>query len=235
MRSSNSLLNLTIMFSSGAPTSNQVVKSRKFSELVSSFPRECKDVSSLTEKKLSSKYSRQVAAGWGVIGVISILANAIKRLLPIAIEPFIKRDLTPLQLAICCAWTSYMVYVEGYKAFQLKFSPLAVSRAFTLTENPSMIKYLLAGPYCMGLFAATKKRMITSWSITGSVFVIAVLVKKLPYPWRSIVDMGVVGGLSYGTLSIVWQFMRALFGTMPDVDPCLPVPAQFHELAGKVK
>lgn len=48
------------------------------------------------------------------------------------------------------------------------------------------------------------------------------LVKRLPYPWRSIVDAGVVTGLVWGAVSIINLYVRALLGTPPGVDPCLP-------------
>ena len=47
----------------------------------------------------------------------------------------------------------------------------------------------------MGLMHATKKRRIISWSISIGVAFIVAVVKRLPYPWRSIVDAGVVTGL----------------------------------------
>ena len=41
-------------------------------------------------------------------------------------------------------------------------------------------------------------------------------------PWRSIVDAGVCTGLAWGAASIVIIYARALAGTPPGVDPCLP-------------
>ena len=81
-----------------------------------------------------------------------------------------------------------MAYAEGYKAFQQKFSPLIVRRAIDLNERRSFFNVLLAGPYCMGLFGATRKRMIVTWSISAGVMTLVHFVKKLSYPWRSIVD-----------------------------------------------
>ena len=166
---------------------------------------------------------KNILAGWGVIQVLSILANAIKRVVPVAIQPFVQRDLEPAQAAVCFIWCAYMLYTEGYKTFQLKFSPLVVKRAFGLSENLSLLNCLLAGPYCMGLFGATRKRMIVSWSVTLGVFAIVKIVKKLPYPWRAIVDAGVVLGLSYGVVVMCLQTVRAMFGYIPDVDECLPL------------
>ena len=81
-----------------------------------------------------------------------------------------------------------MAYTEGHKAFHLKFSPFIVRRALDLKEKFSILRFIFAGPYCMGLFGATKKRMTVSWAISLGVTGLVFLVKKLPYPWRSIID-----------------------------------------------
>lgn len=174
---------------------------------------------------------KNVMAGWGILQVVFILANAIRRVLPVALQPLIQNDMMPAQWAMYVAWSLYMGYAEGYQAFQLKFSPLVVKRAFGLSEHSAslpmrILSFILAGPYAMGLFGATKKRMIVSWSITAGVFGIISVIKKLPYPYRSIVDAGVVVGLTYGTLSILWLAARGMLGYEPDVDPCLPAPAK---------
>jgi hypothetical protein len=150
------------------------------------------------------------------------IANALKRLIPVALQPLLQKDLTKEQIFIYIAWTVYMMYAEGYQAFHLKFSPLVVRRSLTISQNPTFFKCLLAGPYCMGLFGASKKRMIVSWSVIAGVFGLVKIVKLLPYPWRSIVDAGVVCGLSIGTLSIIYHYILALLGRIPSVDPDLP-------------
>jgi len=171
---------------------------------------------------LRSLVVKRTLACWSVLQVVSILANAIKRLLPVAMEPLIQNDMQPIQWAMYIGWAIYMGYVEGYQAFQLKFSPLVVKRAFGLSTHLNPLNCVLAGPYAMGLFGATKKRMIVSWSITAGVFALVKIVKKLPYPYRAIVDAGVVVGLTYGTLSMLWQTARAMFGYESDVDPQYP-------------
>ena len=121
-----------------------------------------------------------------------------------------------------CLW---FAYVEGYKGFQCKFSPLVVSRSFTLQPSTSPIHHILLGPlYSMGLFHATKKRMIVSWSVSIGVAMIVAAVKRLPYPWRNIVDAGVVFGLGWGSISILGGYIISLVtGIAPiDVDPALP-------------
>lgn len=53
--------------------------------------------------------------------------------------------------------------------------------------------------------------MIISWAVTGGVYALVKLVKRLPYPYRSIVDAGVVVGLSMGALSMCFKTVLAIF------------------------
>lgn len=76
----------------------------------------------------------------------------------------------------------------------------------------------------MGLFHATPKRMKVSWGVTLGVAAIVAAVKRLPYPWRNIIDGGVVVGLSWGTLAILVFYVKALWqNKAPEMDPALPV------------
>jgi len=171
-----------------------------------------------------------LASAWGVLGVMYILASPIKRLLPIAVQPFASpSDLSALGWAFYAGWVAFMGYTEGYKAFQLKFCPMVVSRADTLNCDPAdrpkgyFLHALLAPLYSMGLFHATKKRKIVSWSFIFGIGTIVALVKRLPYPWRSVIDGGVVLGLSWGATSVIAHYLRAvLFGKKPTADPCMP-------------
>lgn len=155
--------------------------------------------------------------------MIGILASAIKRLAPIAIEPLKARDLTLVQWALYAGTMAFFAYAEGFKAFQHKFSPLVVRRAMSLREpSASILQKVLAPFYSMGLFHATRKRKIVSWSVSAGVFVIVGIVKRLPYPWRSIVDAGVCVGLSWGSASLAAIYVKALTGSPPTIDPELP-------------
>ena len=66
--------------------------------------------------------------------------------------------------------------------------------------------------------------MIVSWSVSLGVAAIVAAVKRLPYPWRNIVDAGVVVGLSWVTISMLGGYVISLVtGIAPiDVDPALP-------------
>jgi len=171
----------------------------------------------------SSDNARSLAAGWGVCGVVGILANAIKRLAPIAVQPLMRQDLSLLQWGMFGGTILFFAYVEGFKAFQKKFSPLVVRRAMTLTRSGTPALHSILAPfYSMGLFHASKKRKTVSWSISLGVAAIIGLVKRLPYPYRSIVDAGVVVGLAWGSASILALYAHALMGSPPGANPELP-------------
>ena len=42
-----------------------------------------------------------------------------------------------------------------------------------------------------------------------------IFVRRLPAPWRSTVDIGVVAGLAWGLVSLLATFARALRGDVP--------------------
>ena len=154
---------------------------------------------------------------------LSVGAAPVADVVPIALEPIKNGDMNPFRWGVLVSWTAFMTYIEGYSAFQKKFSPLVVKRAFTLADNPGFFNYFLAGPYSMGLFNATSRRFKVSWIISTMVFGIVQAVKRLPYPWRGIADAGVVAGLTYGSLSILMIHLSTLFtGTTPDINAELP-------------
>jgi len=181
-----------------------------------------------TDSSSGRKLANTVASLWAAGGFIMILGKSIKRILPIALEPFngAAASLSTLQLASYVGMCLWFAYVEGYKGFQLKFSPLVVARAQTLKpfEKGSPIIHTILGPfYAMGLFHATKKRKIVSWSVSIGVGFIVAAVKKLPYPWRNIIDAGVIVGLTWGSVSIVAEWVKAvIMGREIKIDPALP-------------
>ena len=91
--------------------------------------------------------------------------------------------------AAYAAFVVFMTYVEGYKAFHRKFSPMVVARALTLRDAP--LHHVVFAPfYAMGLFHASKKRLATSWGFVVGIAALVKLVKTLDYPWRAVVDGG---------------------------------------------
>merc|ERR1712224_770147 len=121
----------------------------------------------------------------------------------------------------------FFAYAEGYKGFHLKFAPLVVKRSFTLVigtpQGNNPLNYVFANLYSMGLWTATKRRLIISWCMTIGIAAIVAIVKKLPPVQRCIVDAGVFVGLTCGTASIVYHYVKSVTtGKLPPVDACLP-------------
>ncbi|MDC0719404.1 hypothetical protein [Nannocystis bainbridge] len=150
-------------------------------------------------------------AVWGMLGVVALLVSAIVRLTPLAVEP-LTTGMTPLQWALYVGWSLFNLYAEGYKGFQKAFVPRAVARAFYVARYPRPLHVVLAPLFCMGLFYATRKRLILSWGLVIGVTALVTLVRGLDQPWRGIVDAGVVLGLSYGTVALLVTFFGVMAG-----------------------
>ena len=109
--------------------------------------------------------ARSPVVAWGVCGFLGIMGSAIGRLTKVAIVPVLQRDLTQLQWGLFGSLMAAFAYFEGYKAFQLKFSPMLVQRAMTLSRDGTPLHHIALAPlYSMGLFHATRKRRIIAWS-----------------------------------------------------------------------
>lgn len=160
-------------------------------------------------------------AAWGVLGVIAVLVSAIARLTPLAIEP-LQTGMTPLQWTLYVGWSIFNAYAEGYKGFQRAFVPRVIARAFYVARHRRPLHIALAPLFCMGLFFASRKRLILSWTLVIAVTTLVTLVRGLDQPWRGIVDAGVVIGLAYGTASLVVAFARVLRGAPITVSPQVP-------------
>jgi len=158
---------------------------------------------------------------WGIGGVAALLGSAVWRLTPIAVEPIAGGELDPTLWLLLAAWVAFMAYSEGYRGFHTRFSPRTAARALWLGRNPKPVRAILAPLFCMGFFGATRRVMITAWSITTMVVCLVLLVHRLDQPWRGIVDAGVVVGLAWGLLSLLWFFARgAITGVLP-TDPAV--------------
>jgi len=163
----------------------------------------------------------KIGAIWGILGLTWLFSSALVRLFPYAKEV----SECPLEwyhwlgLVACLA---FMGYAEGYKGFQLRFSPRAAARALYIMRNPTLIRVIFAPLFCMGYFYATRKRKIVAYSLTIMVICLIIGVHHTPQPWHGIIDVGVLFGLGWGMVS-VWVFaIKALFGKNYDVSPETP-------------
>lgn len=182
-------------------------------------------MSAMTTEALGAPPLSRAALYWGVGGVALLLVQAVFRLTPIALEPLLRGGLSGVELGTYVAWVLMSLYSEGYRGFQKGFVPRVIGRAFYLARSPRPLFVVLAPFFCMSLVHARPRRLIVSWLIVGLITAAVAFVRSLPYPWRGIVDGGVVAGLAYGLASLTVTFVRALSGGAPTVELDLPVRA----------
>ncbi len=158
---------------------------------------------------------------WGLTGVFLLLGSAVYRLSAVALVAFSY----PLQLrhwVILLLCILFMAYAEGYRAFQLRFSPRVAARAKYLRNHPRPLHALLGPLFCMGFFHATRRRKVTSISVTAGIILLIVLVRLLPQPWRGLIDLSVVVGLAWGLFSLAYFSYRAFTFDGFDYPPDTP-------------
>ncbi|MCK6505487.1 hypothetical protein L6R53_19180 [Myxococcota bacterium] len=167
---------------------------------------------------------RALAIPWGIGGSVALLVDALRRLVPVAFEG-LSADLSAPHLVFLAVWLPGMAWAEGYRGFHQRFAPRLVARALHLRDRPHPVRLLLAPAFCMGLFHATRRRVIATWALFAGIVALVLVVRELPQPWRGLVDLGVVVGLGIGTASILWHTARALGTGGVTVDPELPATA----------
>ena len=171
----------------------------------------------------------RVLSFWGIAGVTMLLGSAIWRLSPIAVHPLRTGQLEAHHWVILIIWVLGMAYAEGYRGFHTRFSPRTAARALYLAYRPSVLRGILAPFFSMGFFGATRRVMITAWSITSMIVCLVLMVHQLEQPWRGIVDAGVVVGLAIGLASLLWFFVRGLVRGQLPADPQVPENRQAAE------
>jgi hypothetical protein len=124
-------------------------------------------------------------ASWGVLGVALLLARALYQLTPFALEHILSGSLAFPYWALLLGWVAFNAYAEGYVGFHQKFSPRVVARALDLGRNPTILRVLFAAPYCIGLFHAPRRTMVTSWAVTIGIAVVVFGVRHVPQPWKA--------------------------------------------------
>ncbi|MCF7981946.1 MAG: hypothetical protein K9K86_08170 [Pseudomonadales bacterium] len=148
---------------------------------------------------------------WAVLGISLLLISAIFRLGQIALNTF-NGPLSWYHWVLLAFTLFFMAYMEGYKGFQLKFSPRVAARCFHLFKNPRLRHTLLAPFFCMGFFYTTRKRQITTVLLTLTIISLVQLAHLLTQPWRGILDAGVVVGLVWGLLSFYFYLLQVFTG-----------------------
>lgn len=163
-----------------------------------------------------------LAAFWGVAGFLLILVQAIYRLGLLALEPIEQGQMHTWTWGLYALSIGFNGYAEGYRGFQLAAAPRIVARAMHLARHPRPLHVALAPLFCAGLFHATRRRLIATWILYLGIVAIVIVVRQLDQPWRGIIDVGVVIGLTWGAISILIYYVRALAGRPPQVSPEVP-------------
>jgi hypothetical protein len=160
---------------------------------------------------------------WGVLGSIVVVGEAAARLLRFAYDTLKGRDLGAGEITFAVVFLAFILYAEGYRGFQQRFSPRTVARAVHLAHHPRALPVLLAPVYCMALFGTTRRRLIASWILIAGIVALVILVRYLPPVHRALVDAGVGCALTWGLVSMGVYSVLALRGRpMPvpaDIDP----------------
>jgi len=168
--------------------------------------------------RTTARWVGTLGAAWGILGVLTLLTRAIVSLAPIALDAMMG-PLTAWEWLALGLWVGFMAYAEGYRGFQKRFSPFVAARVIELIDRPSALRVALAPAFCMGLFDATRRRLLISWGVLLGVIALIAVVRLLDQPWRGIVDAGVVIGLSWGALSLLASVGRAVLTGHPAADP----------------
>jgi hypothetical protein len=146
---------------------------------------------------------------WGVGGFSALLLFAVLRLAPLALEST-AYSWTLWQGAIFVLNLVFMAWVEGYRGFQLNYSPRLAARAHYLYHHATPAQAVLAPLVCMGFVYATRRRLITAWLLTAGIVAIVLVYRSLPQPWRGILDAGVVVGLAWGVAATLHCVVKTL-------------------------
>jgi len=180
-----------------------------------------KNVPSLGNRNHTMKAFRLIVALWGILGISLSLMKSFPRLTPKITEAF-NMEFSPMHWITFIGFTFFMLYFEGYKGFQLKYSPRTAARVKYLRDHPHWLRDIFAPIFCMGYFHANRKTKIKAYAVTFIVILMIIGISYVPQPWRGIMDVGVILGLSYGIVAF-WVFSyRALTGKPFDYSPETP-------------
>ncbi|MEM7145642.1 MAG: hypothetical protein AAF591_10935 [Verrucomicrobiota bacterium] len=162
-----------------------------------------------------------LGAIWGAVGMFWMLVSAIWGLAQIAWDAY-SGGFTWVHWVVCVLWVIFMAHAEGYKGFQKSFSPRTAARIHYLWTNPKVLHSVLAPFFAMGYFHGTKRTKMVAWILSFGILGLVLLVRLLPQPWRGIIDVGVVVGLTWGTISLAIFVVRAFVRGEPDASPGVP-------------
>jgi len=158
---------------------------------------------------------------WGVGGFLLLLVYAIVRLFPKSMAAF-DFSLSWYHWLALVLNIGFMAYSEGYKGFQLSYSPRVAARARYLCKHASPIQGALAPLFCMGYFDAPKRRRIAAFVLTIMIIFLVIIFQRFLQPWCGILDGGVVVVLAWGMVATLICVIKALASQDFIHDPEVP-------------
>jgi hypothetical protein len=149
-----------------------------------------------------------LAVTWAMIGLVLILGFACWRMSTYTLESF-SMPLYATHWAVFIGFTIFMLYSEGYKGFQKKFSPRFAARCKYLLHHASRTQLIFAPFFCMAYFHAPKKRIIARLILTCMIITFIISFRFIPQPWRGLLDAGVMLGLIWGVIATLIYCFKA--------------------------
>ncbi|CAE8586288.1 unnamed protein product [Polarella glacialis] len=159
---------------------------------------------------------------WGLGFWVYLLANSAFDLSKLASKLFQNSfDLTAGQW---CGLVANLVFFGiCASTVMVRWSAVLVRRAFILGSGHRWLHHLLAPIFVAGFYRATWSRIAKAWGLVIFIVVIGIIVANLPYPWRQIIDLGVVINLLGGTVALLAHTARAVVGKqLPKVSGDFP-------------
>ena len=93
---------------------------------------------------------------WGFVGVSLILLHGITCVYPYVVTLDFSKMFWYHYLSLIIS-IIFLGYAEGYKGFQLSFSPRVAQRLKLVFKNPSFVNVVLSPLFCMGFFLEFQK------------------------------------------------------------------------------
>jgi len=146
---------------------------------------------------------------YSIGGIIAIFSSAIFRLYPHVKEGF-SYQFSTLNWIVMIAYLIIMIVGKGYFALYRSFVPRVINRSKILIAEGKLLDRLLAPLYCMGFFKAPIKRLIISYAMLSFIITFISSASRISQPWRGIIDLGVIVGLSIGIISLLFLGIKEL-------------------------
>ena len=167
--------------------------------------------------------TRNRVLGWcafvyGIAVFVVIIVGAIINLSSHVVQA-LQYDLSPMQWIVMVINVVLMAYYEGLKGFQRSYSPRLVARAKSLVNQRTLRQLLLAPAFCMGFFDAPHRRVIAAYLLTVVILAFVFIFRALPQPWRGVLDVGVIVGLSWGLTATFYFLIKYVRSPNETVSP----------------